>query len=425
MPFEQQIKKLAKFYSDNIDQDKALLDQQTNRIFNTSFEFNEEDFTHLYASLASNEKVCVPKSSTCQIEKENGHDRVKGLVTYFRILLEVAIRHSLNFSKISSEQLETIYSELDHTFKTIKLLQHRNSNTLEAHLERLMEIVLSLTPGQTLRYHAGFKGHTLYLNINCLTKGFLIVVNNLGGGYKQGHSYQALESDLQKVKVYGRGIRFSNGTGVENYLKGVIGAVNKEANLALPFLYPQYTKDQQDYDKASLLSEIAQVTGNCVIKNKLFAVRHTLNDENAYQDFYLSLLERTLNYHAYYTSPKELPSKKDFCNSVDQSQLSFLIQVTTRTCSKRVDDVEICHADEDETLDYSSLVFYILIGATLGGVIGHCVSDKGKKTTGTSLGMLIGALGGGIIGSQLAYNKVTKTVCEGLPESSKHCYSCK
>ncbi len=427
------IRELIEFLTDNSHPQKQLLfNQKVNALFCTPYDFNSEEFAHLRASLLSDENVCeLPLRQECKLEKEKGHDRKKGLVTYFCALIEVAVKTRVN--AISSNILETVDKELNRTFKTIELLDHRENNTLNEHVAKVLDDILALEPNEVLCYHAGYIGHTIYINFRKFSDEILASIHNLGSGCTE--HLHTLTVDNKPDQVYSRGIRFPHhSTQLKDYLSKIAFYADQENEIkALEAIYPAYSEEQKQYDIKKMLRETSQTTGNCVIKNKLFAMRDAIRNKDIYKTIYLGLVEVALNNHTLLDPLSALPSQSDVCNSVLSSQSIFRsAQNTPNPCSEIVDSILICKTQNQETeiIDNKNMILNILlcalVGALVGGLIGYTVANDRNKKMSAGVGTLIGALSG-----LIAFYATKKPIpepepdCTPLPEESTFCYSCR
>lgn len=420
MPIYEKINDVAKYYTNNIAKDHLFLEQIVNREFGTNYKFIEQDWAHLYASLVSNKNVCLTyKPGQCEMATETGHNRSKGLITYYRTLVEIAIKAYKSPNSTNTNYLSSIKEELKHVYNTIILLLHRQENSIEAHTDHVFNKLQRLPNGETLRYHAGYIGHSLYINFMPLGNSFRAKISNLGNGIIPHHARTPLTNNQELIHL--RSVNINSLTYLKSYLKE-IATYSQQSNsdLALNAIYPTFPKAQEEYDRAMNLAEIPQGTGNCVIKNMLFAMRDTINNEECYQFIYKSLVDTSLSNRSFFSHLNELPAPSDVCQSVLTSQLSFLLNAGGGDCcSNVVDNMRICN-NNDTYYDIYTILTYVLVGAVLGAMVGYCYSDEKNRKMAMSIGMLVGVIGGSYAGSFFAVKKPRENSCKPLPETGQH-----
>lgn len=422
MHIRELVKQTSTKCKNNLTLNKSIFDKEVNQLFSTAYSFNEELFAHLYASCASNEKVCLAITSTCSLKNEDGYQSLDGLVGYFRLLFEMAIKGMKKIIKVSQEIIDEIFNELERVYQTIELLKHREQhiNAMQVHVDKIFQAILALPENSVLTYYGGHRTHAIYFNFRRFgSSQVLVVISNLGDGcsLQEGYHQQAVNN-----AVYARGCVFPIDQSLKEYLSKIaIAPYNPDPTYAKQIIYPPYTQAQKDYDKLNLLYEISQKTGNCVIKNKLFAMRDAVRNDEAYNEIYKLFLTTSLSNKTHLSQANDIPTQSDICFSILASQISFL--QNQNSCQDITQGMLICKPMTQFNLN--KLLTYIVIGMVIGGVIGGIAKRTKSLPRNLIEGTLVGGLSLGLFAWGANLKEESKEdACQAFPSTSEAYSSC-
>lgn len=298
------------------------------------FDSADKQYLHAFTSLVSlGELSFCEEEQYCTIREEKGWNGV-------------------NYFHLHQALLQQIDSSDDSFSSSFMALQFQKINQLlafETRQTRLIDSVLSSKPRDAILYPWGPDNHRVYIEFWNKGNVMQVSVFNLGAGLRWPdiHNKQAIPFTfsftlnalgMKSLTQYIHNLEALKDIHVykvndQEYVDLKVNGAKKTLPIDSFYALCLYNNLNRDC-KGQCLPEIIQPTGNCVVKNLLFAIRQDCLDrygknrgEQTYQRFYMKLINAALTSAAAINNTLTLNTLKkadDLCQLITSSQRSFL-----------------------------------------------------------------------------------------------------
>lgn len=288
MKLREALKKVEAQFSNRMAKDSDLYKEITEELFGEPCNWEPEMLARVEASISSAEGTeSVPGIPGPTRIKEKGYNSKVCLITLFRCLLEIYARKS--HEKTFDVDISIIKSELYVLYNLIKTIIHRKKNPKEEHLNVLENTLVNIQTGMNntpFCYHSGYRGHSIYINYFAKHGELYASICNLGSGRKR-HSSRTIDD---RTLIYPMVLQI---TDIKEHVKSLYEAKTynkKMRSKTKEKLLDKIYKSGVKIGKFVYSGDMAQETGNCVIKNYLQSMLCRLGNEQHYHEMITAVL---------------------------------------------------------------------------------------------------------------------------------------
>ena len=248
--------------------------------------------------------TCEPSQFSCVKHEERGYPPFHVPPQLLSVLLE---SYSLNKSKFGSVHAAMIKTALRSVYEMVLLREDVFVNGVAKHEINVINKLKALGEGTSLSYHSGYSGHSIYLDwVGAGAKGVYCNIYNLGEGRNLYHNPKDYWHNGELVRSEIKPFRlFIPRDRIEQHVADVVSCLQgirpKDEKAGAAFAKVKLKRLYESGDKLTSpeLIEYGQNTGNCVIKNCLFAIRGRLDNDNAYKHIYTLMFGVLAGHHIF------------------------------------------------------------------------------------------------------------------------------
>lgn len=399
MELEEALNIAKEEFLNNIEEDSVRYNNITQRLFEQSCRWDKTFLERFEASLASADiERCIPGTPGCI--REEGYIPKELLLSLFRCMLEIYARKSNG--QYADFNLSGLYSEIVILYNMIKLMKHSENNNSLKHVAFVkIFFTESFNENRIVCYHAGYPDHSIYINYFRYSDKLYALTCNLGEGIDRHTSCVHYDGKRLVWPV-------------------LLEITDLDRHLTCIYNANTYKEDVSSYEKQELINsiynsgivtedqylpEIAQRTGNCVVKNYMHAMACRIMNNKDYLDIFTCIRSvlgshLTQEYNYIYKRDvthlnRSLSTSQTLCAGAtceDLQNLPLHIPVpVTRTVNH--------HSAIDQT---TARVVGGALGAGAGILISyHLLKNKNLSTEKKFIIILVSGLSLGIIGERL------------------------
>lgn len=280
----------------------------------------EQDWAHYHVSLISADSYHQGTSEGQVIAKENGWSRRVFLNIHRRILLEAYLVAASK--QVQNQKLLALFAQELQLVNGMEELVRINKDSDRTVC--LSDKVAALPNSKRVRFIGGWSskpgssGHAIYFDLIRQGDDILVIASNLGGGIIGNHPISQSGYKIEPVAL-----KFKRDSKELNRFLNdiVVASSSTDSDKALELIYKRNVSFR--LNGLSLLRELRQETGNCVVKNCFFAMRLHCNDDDLYRELFKEIYTTVARNMIRVNPINLLPSKESLSYALHRTQMAF------------------------------------------------------------------------------------------------------